>query len=243
MAIQLVFVIVCGGNIFLRYRFLSALYPFACLLMGWGVEQFSRKRKLRFQGDVLMVLAIIAVISQVEYEGSGRNYWKTRLTGLGQYQQFHQFFRERLKGLGARPPTLNAKLGILLRDKFPEGTLIATGQIGQIGYYSRLPVLDMVGLADYTLAHEGVSLNYLLERGPEVFLLLGSRFLQAAPNVGVYSGLLGTDAFRKQYAWRRIYFSDPTTETFYWIQRRQTPLKEAPRVADRHIDPIIINLY
>lgn len=50
-----------------------------------------------------------------------------------------------------------AAIGTYLREHEPKGTLIATVPIGAIGYYSNLPILDLVGLADRTIAHAGRS--------------------------------------------------------------------------------------
>ncbi len=98
-----------------------------------------------------------------------------------------------------------------------------------------------MGLADYTVARKGVSLEYIFERNPAVLILLGSPYLLDAPNVGIDSGLLGLDEFRKRYRWTRVYQSDPPTETFYWIERREEPLNEAPREPDRY-EKIVVQL-
>lgn len=45
--------------------------------------------------------------------------------------------------------------GTWLHYHYPAGTLIATVPIGAIGYYSNLPVLDLVGLTDREIAHAG----------------------------------------------------------------------------------------
>lgn len=45
--------------------------------------------------------------------------------------------------------------GTYLREHYPRGTLVATVPIGAIGYYSSLPILDLVGLTDETIARSG----------------------------------------------------------------------------------------
>lgn len=45
--------------------------------------------------------------------------------------------------------------GSYLRQHYAPGTLVATVPIGAIGYYSQLPILDLVGLTDRTIAHSG----------------------------------------------------------------------------------------
>jgi arabinofuranosyltransferase len=77
--------------------------------------------------------------------------------------------------------------GTWLRDHVPHGTLIATVPIGAIGYYSALPVLDLVGLTEPAIAgagrsvppelltkrwiaHERNNTEYVLERAPALIV-------------------------------------------------------------------------
>ena len=233
-SIQLLFILVSGGNVFFRYRFFSALYPLICLMAGWGLLVFEQKDRNKIHSVLIASLALLGTLYQVEYERSGRIYWNERLGALEHYSGFSDLIQDRFKTFGAVPSTLNAKLGFIVKDESEPGTLIATGQIGQIGFYGERPILDVVGLADHTIAHEGGSLEYFLERKPELFLLLGSSNITDSPNVGVYSGILGMDEFRKQYQWTRVYQSDPPTETFYWIERRKVSLEQAPREPDKY---------
>jgi hypothetical protein len=68
---------------------------------------------------------------------------------------------------GTSPRVLQwAAIGTYLRQHEPKGTLIATVPIGAIGYYSNLPILDEVGLADREIAHAGRSVpSQLLTKG------------------------------------------------------------------------------
>jgi hypothetical protein len=50
-----------------------------------------------------------------------------------------------------------AAAGSYLRNHYPRGTLVAVVPIGAIGYYSSLPILDLVGLTDETIARSGNS--------------------------------------------------------------------------------------
>jgi len=231
--VQFTFVVVSGGNLFHRYRFLAVIYPLLALGAARGLAAVEALERRRIHSVVLAVLALLGTVTQVEYERSGGFYWQGRYETLKPYRNLPQFLGDRLGRLGDVPPTLNARLGFLLRDSFPPGTLLATGQIGQIGFYSGRPILDMVGLADWTIAHQGGTLEYFLERRPQVFLLLGSQWILDSPSVGVFPGLWGTDEFRRLYAWKRVYKSEPPTETFYWIERRKTPLQQPPREPDR----------
>jgi hypothetical protein len=232
--IQLAFVIISGGNVFLRYRFLSALYPMLCLLAAAGLNTMLGFEKKNYHVAIAAALAVAGVLGQVEFERSGKFYWHRRLQKIEPYKSPQALVAARWNQLGKRPDTINARLGQILRVTYEPGTLIATGQIGQIGYYSELPILDVVGLADWKIAHEGATLDYLLEDEPALFLLMGSPYLGSAPNVGMYNGMLGTSRFRRLYEWTRVYQAEPLTETYYWIERRLLPLDEAPRRPDRY---------
>ncbi|HSN28397.1 MAG TPA: hypothetical protein VLT45_19060 [Kofleriaceae bacterium] len=61
-----------------------------------------------------------------------------------------------IPGQGTSPRVVEWMLaGNYLRQHYPPGTLVATVPIGAIGYYSQLPILDLVGLTDRTIAHSG----------------------------------------------------------------------------------------
>jgi hypothetical protein len=69
-------------------------------------------------------------------------------------------------------------LGAWLRERHPEGTLVAIGDAGVVPFFSRLPVIDLWGLNDATIAQmpgeygarAGVA-EYALARRPGVIVL------------------------------------------------------------------------
>ncbi|MBV8758340.1 MAG: hypothetical protein JO257_13725 [Deltaproteobacteria bacterium] len=82
--------------------------------------------------------------------------------------------------------------GTWLHRHVPPGTLVATVPIGAIGYYANLPVLDLVGLTDRTIAHAGRTVpaelltkswigherhdtEYVLARAPKLIVTTMSR--------------------------------------------------------------------
>jgi hypothetical protein len=232
--IQFLFILASGGNVFGRYRFLSAIYPLLVLLAGLGWIAIRRGSRGRTAHEwVAAGLAIVAIVIQVEYERTGRAYWQGRVEKWRQYSSLPGLVSGVLGNMVRPPETLNARLGLLLKEELPEAAVVVTGQIGQVGFYSRNPIVDIVGLADRTVAKEGISLEYLLSRDPEVFLLLGSNYIGDTPNLGVGSGLVGTDRFRSQYGWSRVYQSEPPSETFYRFDRRAEPLTEPLRSVEQ----------
>ena len=89
---------------------------------------------------------------------------------------------------GASPRVVQwIAVGTYLRTHYPKGTLVATVPIGAIGYYSSLPILDLVGLTEPAIAragrsvppelltklwigHERNNLEYVLAREPKVIV-------------------------------------------------------------------------
>lgn len=82
--------------------------------------------------------------------------------------------------------------GTWLHRHYPAGTLVATVPVGAIGYYANLPLLDLVGLTDRTIAHAGHGVPrelltkswigherndtaYVLARAPKVIVTTMSR--------------------------------------------------------------------
>lgn len=49
--------------------------------------------------------------------------------------------------------------------------LLATGDIGAVPYFSGLRTLDLIGLADETVAHDGLTHGYLQKRNPDLLIL------------------------------------------------------------------------
>ncbi len=49
--------------------------------------------------------------------------------------------------------------------------LLGTGDIGAIPYFSKLPTLDIIGLADEIVAHDGLTHEYILRRYPDLLIL------------------------------------------------------------------------
>jgi arabinofuranosyltransferase len=49
--------------------------------------------------------------------------------------------------------------------------LLATGEVGAIPYYSKLPTMDLIGLSDRFVAHNGLTHDYLKSRQPDLLVL------------------------------------------------------------------------
>jgi arabinofuranosyltransferase len=73
-------------------------------------------------------------------------------------------------------------VGEILGDRLPEGTVLGCGSTGAIGYYSGLPVVDILGLTEPEIARKGKIVSsqpghmkalgsYVLDRKPDLLLL------------------------------------------------------------------------
>jgi hypothetical protein len=91
-----------------------------------------------------------------------------------------------------------AHLGRRLRDILPPGTTIGCGSTGAIGYYTDMPIVDILGLTERFIARHGVVVGtqpghlktdgeYVIEKRPDL-LLLG--------NVQIHRGAPGRDRMR-----------------------------------------------
>ncbi len=56
-------------------------------------------------------------------------------------------------------------------EKLSPAPLLATGDIGAIPYFSNLPTLDIIGLADEAIAHNGLTHAYIQSRKPDLLVL------------------------------------------------------------------------
>lgn len=54
---------------------------------------------------------------------------------------------------------------------FDRPPLLATGDVGAVPYFSGLPTLDLIGLCDERVAHQGLTAQYVAERRPDLLLL------------------------------------------------------------------------
>jgi hypothetical protein len=56
-------------------------------------------------------------------------------------------------------------------NRLSPAPLLATGDVGALPYFSDLPTLDIIGLSDETVAHEGLTHAYLAARQPDLLIL------------------------------------------------------------------------
>ncbi|MCC7009035.1 MAG: hypothetical protein IT184_09485 [Acidobacteria bacterium] len=60
--------------------------------------------------------------------------------------------------------------------------LVATADVGALAYFSRLPVLDLIGLNDRVIAREGVTAEYVARRQPDLLVLPDMNLQRPSPD-------------------------------------------------------------
>jgi arabinofuranosyltransferase len=156
-----------GGDWMPQYRLLVPIMPFVALVASRGALAIAERRAGAAALAIPLVL-LAAAPGAVGYEA---------------------FTTERIT------VTAFENLGRRLRAILPPGTTIGCGSTGAIGYYSDLPIVDILGLTERFIARHGVVVGtqpghlktdgaYVLEKRPDL-LLLG--------NVRIHRGTRGPD--------------------------------------------------
>jgi len=76
----------------------------------------------------------------------------------------------------------NVTGGMLLSSaaELSPAPVIATGDIGALSYFSKLKTIDLIGLVDSTIAHQGLTHEYFLQNRPDI-VVLQDLFLRSSP--------------------------------------------------------------
>jgi hypothetical protein len=174
-AAVLAIVVVEGGDGLPMYRFVVPALPFLAALAAIGCEVSGER--LGARPGLSLGVAVAALVSFLSFypnrDAQHYNYL---------YQRNYEV------------PAWSAA-GRALGRAYPAGTTLAAVPIGALGYYSGLPVIDMVGLTDRTIArapvadagagwagHEKHDGAYVLSRRPDL-LLLGNVYVDASPTL------------------------------------------------------------
>ena len=149
-----------GGDALVYHRMWAYVQPLIALALadaaGWLARQEDPSR--RAAAGLVCALPLLAVPNSVR-----------------------GFELAYLRGDDARIRSL-AVLGNELRQRAAPDTLVATNVIGALGYHSRLPIVDMLGLTDRHIAraagrelgvpgHESHDGRYVLDRKPDLILV------------------------------------------------------------------------
>jgi len=109
----------------------------------------------------------------------------------------------------------------------PNGTLLATADVGAVPYYSRLPTLDIhpESLTDRHIATHGFSVDYVFERDPGVVLLGSSGTTSNFRRE--HQPLLRDPRFRERYRFVGVSRLEALLQRSYWVfVARPIPLSD-----------------
>jgi arabinofuranosyltransferase len=133
--VQLFFIIFVGGDILRFDRFTLPFSPFllALSLIGFGTAVRSTNKSLRvfLTRTVITCLILIWIMNVVQIPVVSKKYC------------YHDWMHA----------NVHKKIGNLLGEILPEKSTVVTNEVGAIAYHSGLPVIDMIGLTDRTIAH------------------------------------------------------------------------------------------
>lgn len=167
LLIFIVYFMVIGGDFFQYHRFFVPLFPWMLLLATYGIHQ--------------LVVSIKPIKVRIAVYGIGTGVSLL----LGSWNFSSNIFNSQH---GIDWIVASGKLGVALRNQYPPTTLIAAPHIGALGYYSKLPLLDMLGLTDKYIAnaqpqqavydqyvrrdvgHERFDVDYALRKMPSLFI-------------------------------------------------------------------------
>lgn len=161
----LVFNVVVGGDWMLGYRLFHALIPLSCLFLPFVfmcLEERLRAWKIK---PFLLTLPLLGCGVLLTLSGS---LYDSHVRRAAEESYVHE----------------GVAVGKWMRENLEPGALLATNTAGTIAYYSRLPIVDMMGLNDTVIAGrkdvpalwKGIEKGdgaYVLSRRPD-YIQLGS---------------------------------------------------------------------
>lgn len=165
--IWLLYVAWVGGD-FMEFRFIAPVIPFIVVLVVWLVYRFAETGPLRL---ALIMIVLLGPLHHALTWGSFTYLERTQTLRMMDAQLHHE--SSDWIGIGR---TLGEALG-----ENPE-IVIATSAAGAIPYYSKLTTIDVLGLTDSFVAHNGgtagemaghrrrAPLSYLNERGTHLLI-------------------------------------------------------------------------
>lgn len=159
-----IIVTVSGGGWMPQYRLLVPCLPAIAVMAAAAIPRIVANQQIETRGrsGAWRSAALVVIFASLAMAPGSSGYETVR--------------RDRLtvKAFGW--------VGEILGTRFPEGTSIACGSTGAIGYYSDLPVIDILGLTEPEIAKKGEIVSdqpghmkalgsYVLDREPDLLLL------------------------------------------------------------------------
>jgi hypothetical protein len=197
LAVQWALVTVLGGDWMPFYRLLASTIPIMAVMLSAGLSRLAdRPAASRWKAAIPILTAVFAFAAMAS-GGPGYERFRIERTTV-----------DAMSLLGER-------LGTIL----PAGTRLACGSTGAVGYFSDLPVIDILGLTEPQIARKGMIVSdqpghmktdgkHVLGRNPDL-LLLG--------NIQIHRGRRPEDRSRIKVQEREIVRQASFTEDYEFI--------------------------
>ena len=187
--VNALYVVLVAGDFFPLYRFLQPTFALAYILATVPIIFLTRDTSwpwVRFSAQFALLLLTIRlqpVPRKVREQANDRKGYS-----------WNRLLKEALSSNLATP---QSAVGAWLRESLPAGSVIATGQCGQIPYYAELETVDVGGLNDRHLARNRLTYDYVKRRGVG-FIVLGVVPAADGPSV-LYADLVTRADFQADF--------------------------------------------
>ena len=170
-----------GGDYYTSHRFLVPTSAVLLALLGAGSAALAERLNVR-AAPILVVLLTAATIAWAPGYGAWRRYVRPAREVPGRVLS-------NLRALDTPSETLQVRVGRFLHGALPSDATLTVGDCGRIPYFSKLRVVDSLGLMDAHVArapgrvNEKLDVDYLLGRNTDFFLLRQLR-IESYPRAG-----------------------------------------------------------
>lgn len=204
------YAVIVGGDVFPFGRFLVPALPVLSGLAVYGASLLYNRRAWlgvvgAFGGVAALACALFGGVTQFRLDALwAPSQWPRNVTLSKHWQINQKLLRGGMAG-ARRMSTIAAMRG--------SPPLVASGAIGALGYYSRVPILDIFGLVDAVIArdrrppppgallmpgHQRSNPEYILERNPDIILFPKDLPPHSHP---ASMDLVARPEFHHRYAW------------------------------------------
>ncbi len=214
-AVYSIYIISVGGDSMPAFRFFTPIMPIFCILSAMTIMLIDNKRIV-----TLMVLG--AIVYSIVLLNS------PHITPHIE---------------GNRTAEYGKEVGQWLAENIPADAVIATNTAGSVSYYSRLRVIDMLGLTDLHIAHrempnmgsgwaghEKADGQYVLSRKPD-YIHFCSSLGSAEPKAPSDKEIYNIPEFHKRYVLKQITLPSGNRLSLYERRREldRSPSDDDPR--------------
>jgi hypothetical protein len=227
-ALGLAYVALVGGDWMPIFRFIAPIEPFCFLLVCLGVRSLVEER-IRFVNYGVLLLALVATGQR------GARHEADRRIALERERRFWD------RAAGGTARWFAARVARYGREAVHGD--IALGDIGQIGYQTDFPILDLLGLVDpviatlpggYTMKIGPGYRDRFFDRKPRYFVMISAEGDCKHPSVPGSRSLYNDRRFLQHYA---LSGRVPLEQNFNWCVYERRDLQPADQPAEATLPP------